>query len=66
MPSVEVLRLVNETFGSVMAILTCWFCLAERSERQMNRDLLSQAGLRVTREIPIEPGFAAVEAVAAG
>ncbi len=56
----------DQAFAAVMGDLHMMVVLGGK-ERTTNeyRDLLAQAGLRMTREIPIESGFAAVEAVAA-
>jgi hypothetical protein len=57
----------EEAFGAVMGDLNMMVVLGGK-ERTTNeyRDLLAKAGLRMTREIPIGPDFAAVEAVVAG
>jgi hypothetical protein len=57
----------EEAFGAVMGDLNMMVVLGGK-ERTTNeyRDLLAEAGLRLTREIPIGPDFAAVEAVVAG
>jgi O-methyltransferase/methyltransferase family protein len=57
----------DEALAVVMGDLQMMVVLGGK-ERTTNeyRDLLARAGLRMTREIPIEPGFAAIEAVAAG
>jgi hypothetical protein len=54
----------DQALAAVMGDLHMMVVLGGK-ERTTNeyRDLLAQAGLRMTREIPIEPGFAAVEAV---
>jgi hypothetical protein len=57
----------DEALAVVMGDLQMMVVLGGK-ERTTNeyRDLLAQAGLRMTREILIEPGFAAIEAVVAG
>jgi hypothetical protein len=56
----------DEALAVVMGDLQMMVVLGGK-ERTTNeyRDLLAQAGLRMNREIPLEPGFAAIEAVAA-
>ena len=62
----EVIENPGETMPTVMGDLHMMVVLGGR-ERTANeyRDLLAQAGLRMTRLIPTEPDYAAVEAVAA-
>ena len=62
----EVIENPGETMPTVMGDLHMMVVLGgrERTAKEY-RDLLAQAGLRMTRLIPTEPDYAAVEAVAA-